>query len=121
MRISDWSSDVCSSDLYAVAGVGLLAVCLVSGQDLTGYDRDTWLAIGGLVLGAQLLGHTLVNRVLSTISPIAVSVAILFEILGATVIARIAFGEPPPAGPWAAAMPSAARGLSVLRSRRTPN
>src|SRR3546814_12028369 len=110
MRISDWSSDVCSSDLYAVAGVGLLAVCLVSGQDLTGYDRDTWLAIGGLVLGAQLLGHTLVNRVLSTISPMAVSVAILFEILGATVIARIAFGETPPAGTWAAAVPFAPGG-----------
>ena len=42
------------------------------GQALSGYDRDTWLAIGGLVLGAQLLGHTLVNHVLRRISPTAV-------------------------------------------------
>ena len=60
--------------------------------------EDTWLAIGGLVIGAQLLGHTLVNLVLRSISPTAVSVAILFEILGATLIARVAFGETPPAG-----------------------
>jgi drug/metabolite transporter (DMT)-like permease len=101
---------------YAVAGIVLLVVCLVSAQDLTGYDRDTWLAIGGLVLGAQLLGHTLVNRVLATISPTAVSVAILFEILGATLIARIAFGETPPAAAWPAAVLIAAGVVAVIRA-----
>src|SRR3546814_5515543 len=29
MRISDWSSDVCSSDLYAPVGLGVTAVGLV--------------------------------------------------------------------------------------------
>lgn len=101
---------------YAVAAAGLLVVCLVSGQDLWGYDRDTWLAIGGLVVGAQLLGHTLVNRVLQSISPTIVSVAILFEILGATVIARIAFGETPPAGAWPAAALIAAGVVVVVRA-----
>ena len=36
-----------------------------------------------MVVGPQLLGHTLVNRVLRTTSPTVVSVAILFEIVGA--------------------------------------
>lgn len=101
---------------YSVAAAGLLAVCLVSRQDLWGYDRDTWLAIGGLVVGAQLLGHTLVNRVLQTISPTIVSVAILFEILGATVIARVAFGETPPAGAWPAALLIALGVVVVVRA-----
>lgn len=101
---------------YATASVLLLALCLASGQALTGYDRDTWLALGGLVLGAQLLGHTLVNLVLRSISATAVSVAILFEILGATLIARIAFGETPPAGAWPAAVLIAAGVVVVLRS-----
>src|SRR3546814_19308116 len=54
---------------YAVAGLGLLAVCLVSGPDLTGYDRHPWLAIGGLLLGAQLPRAPLLERVPHTLSP----------------------------------------------------
>jgi drug/metabolite transporter (DMT)-like permease len=101
---------------YATAAALLLALCVISGQVLTGYDRDTWLAIGGLVLGAQLLGHTLVNLVLRSLSPTAVSVAILFEILGATVIARIAFGETPPPGAWPAGLLIALGVVAVVRS-----
>jgi drug/metabolite transporter (DMT)-like permease len=101
---------------YATAALLLLLLCLATGQSLTGYDRDTWLAIGGLVLGAQLLGHTLVNMVLRSITPTAVSVAILFEILGATLLARLAFGETPPAGAWPAAALIAAGVVVVLRS-----
>ncbi len=72
---------------YAVAALVLLGVCVFGRQALFGYDAETWLCLIGLVLGAQLLGHTLVNRVLRTISPTVVSVAILFEIVGATVLA----------------------------------
>jgi drug/metabolite transporter (DMT)-like permease len=101
---------------YATAAVLLLAVCVVSGQSLWGYDGGTWWAIVGLVVGAQLLGHTLVNRVLRSISPTIVSVAILFEILGATLIARIAFDETPPAAAWPAALFIAAGVVVVVRS-----
>ena len=94
---------------------------MVTGQVLSGYDRDTWLAIGGLVLGAQLLGHTLVNYVLRSLSPTVVSVAILFEILGATVIAHIAFGETPPAAAWPAGLLIAAGVVAVVRSDQDAN
>jgi len=101
---------------YATAAALLLALCLVSAQPLSGYDRDAWLAILGLVIGAQLLGHTLVNLVLRSISPTAVSVAILFEILGATLIARVAFGETPPAGAWPAGLLIVIGVVVVVRS-----
>jgi len=106
---------------YATAAALLLALCLASGQVLTGFDRDTWLAIGGLVVGAQLLGHTLVNLVLRSISPTAVSVAILFEILGATLIARVAYGQTPPAGAWPAAALIAVGVVMVIRSDEDPS
>ncbi|MFP5322730.1 MAG: DMT family transporter [Acidimicrobiia bacterium] len=81
---------------YGVASVLLLAACLVSGRQLVGYETGTWLAILALVVGPQLLGHTLVNTVLRSISATAVSVAILFEVVGATVLAALWFGETPP-------------------------
>jgi drug/metabolite transporter (DMT)-like permease len=81
---------------YGVAAVTLLAVCLVGRQDLAGYDAGTWWALVGLTVGPQLLGHTVLNRVLSTTSATLVSVAILFEIVGAALLAWAFFGEVPP-------------------------
>jgi drug/metabolite transporter (DMT)-like permease len=101
---------------YATAAGLLLVVCLAARQPLWGYDAGTWWAIAGLVVGAQLLGHTLVNRVLRSISPTIVSVAILFEILGATLIAMVAFDETPPAAAWPAALLIAAGVVAVVRA-----
>ena len=81
---------------YGVASALLLLACLVSGRPLAGFSTATWLAIAALVVGPQLLGHTLVNTVLRSITATAVSVAILFEVVGATVIAALWFGETPP-------------------------
>lgn len=112
---------VYTTGCYAVAAVALLAVCLVSGQELTGYRTGTWLAIVGLVLGAQLLGHTLVNMVLRTISPTAVSVAILFEVIGATILAVIFFDETPPLAAAPAGLAILAGLVIVIRAgRRRP-
>jgi drug/metabolite transporter (DMT)-like permease len=105
---------------YGTAAIALLAVCLVGRQDLWGYDGGTWLAIAGLVVGPQLLGHTLVNRVLHAISPTIVSVAILFEILGASLIAWLAFDEVPAAGAWPAAALIATGVVLVIRDSRRP-
>ncbi len=69
---------------------------------------------------ARAAGHTLVNRVLRTISPTVVSVAILFEIVGATVLARIWFGETPPGVAWPAALLIAAGVVVVVRSLSRP-
>ncbi|MCO8127613.1 DMT family transporter [Acidimicrobiia bacterium EGI L10123] len=87
---------VYTTGCYGVASALLLLACLVSGRPIAGFSTATWLAIAALVVGPQLLGHTLVNTVLRSITATAVSVAILFEVVGATVIAALWFGETPP-------------------------
>jgi drug/metabolite transporter (DMT)-like permease len=76
--------------------VFLLPLALLFGAELTGYsERDWWLLIA-LTVGAQLLGHTLVNLVLRTTSATVTSLAILFEMPGATLIAAVWLGQVPP-------------------------
>jgi drug/metabolite transporter (DMT)-like permease len=91
---------------YGVAAGALLVVCVVGRQPLAGsdYDATTWLALLAMVAGPQLLGHTVVNRVLGTTSPTVVSVAILFEIVGSALLAWVAFDEVPPASAVPAAI-----------------
>jgi drug/metabolite transporter (DMT)-like permease len=88
---------------YGTAALLLLVGCLAAGVRLTGYTRETWLALVALTAGAQLLGHSLVNRVLRTTSPTVVSLAILFEVPGAALIAAVWLGQTPPL----AALPAA--------------
>jgi drug/metabolite transporter (DMT)-like permease len=74
---------------YSTTAVLLLVVCLVGGQTLHGYSGADWLRILGITAGAQLLGHSVFNRVLRTTSATIVSLSILFEVPGATIIAAI--------------------------------
>lgn len=101
---------------YAVASVALLGVCLVGGQALSGYDRHTWLILLALTLGPQLLGHTVLNRVLGTTSATLVSVAILFEIVGAALLAWAFFDEVPPLTALPAGLLIAAGIVVVVRA-----
>jgi drug/metabolite transporter (DMT)-like permease len=114
------STTVYTTICYLTAAVLLFVVCLSGRQQLTGYDGNTWLCLVALTLGPQLLGHSLVNRVLKTVTPTIVSVAILFEIVGATVIAWIAFDEAPPAGAYPAALLIGIGVVLVVRSAREP-
>jgi drug/metabolite transporter (DMT)-like permease len=78
---------------YGTAAALLLVLCLVSGARLHGYSATTWWEIVALAAGAQMLGHSLFNTVLATTSPTAVSLAILFEVPGATLIAAVALHQ----------------------------
>jgi drug/metabolite transporter (DMT)-like permease len=91
---------VYASGVYGVAALVLLPACLVAGAPLGGYDRVTWLAIGGMVLGPQLLGHTVYNTLLSTVTATTVAVVSLAEPVGATLLALLVLAEAPAAGFW---------------------
>ena len=81
---------------YSTCAVLLVAVCLATGQPLTGYDGDTWGKLVALTVGAQLLGHSLINVVLRHTSATVVSLAILFEPAGAALLAAVWLDQVPP-------------------------
>lgn len=80
---------------YGVCALLLLVACLVVGVPLGGYDPSTWLAILGLVAGAQLLGHSMFSYALHRISATTISVLILLEAPGAALIAWAWLGQVP--------------------------
>ena len=82
--------------IYGVCAVALLVVTLVSGTTLSGFSTGTWLAIAGLGLGPQLVGHTVFNFLLRDLDPTVIAVAIMGEPIGASILAVLLFGEVPP-------------------------
>jgi drug/metabolite transporter (DMT)-like permease len=84
---------------YLTAALALLVACLAGGQALVGYSGRAWVYLAALTVGAQLLGHSVFNRVLRTTSATVVSLSILFEVPGAAVIAYLWLHQRPHA--WA--------------------
>jgi drug/metabolite transporter (DMT)-like permease len=80
---------------YGTCAAILLVVCLAAGVDLGGYDGRTWVAILALVVGAQLLGHSMFSYALQQTSATTVSVLILLEVPGAALLAWLWLGQKP--------------------------
>jgi drug/metabolite transporter (DMT)-like permease len=81
---------------YATCAFVLLVVCLLAGVRLGGYSGSDWTKLVALTVGAQLLGHSLLNTVLRSISPLLVSLAVLLEVPGAGLLAALWLGQVPP-------------------------
>jgi drug/metabolite transporter (DMT)-like permease len=81
---------------YSCSAVVLLVVCLVGRVHLGGYSGNAWLKIVLVTVVAQLLGHSLINVVLRSTSPTVVSLAILFEVPGAALVAYLWLHQRPP-------------------------
>lgn len=106
-----------SGTVYATAALVLLGAAAVGGVPLQGFSRTSWLAIAAIVVGPQLLGHTVFNTLLSRVAPAVVSVVILSEPVLATLLAAVLLSEVPPALFWVGA-PVVAAG--VLLATTTP-
>ena len=81
---------------YFAAAFALLVLAIITGINLTGFSRQAWFYILLLTLLAQILGHTLFNITLRSLSATVVSMGILFEMPGSTIIAALAIGQVPP-------------------------
>jgi drug/metabolite transporter (DMT)-like permease len=106
-----------SSLVFGWAALTLLPVCLLAGAPLGGYEVAAWLAIAGIVIGPQLLGHTVFNALLSTVPATVVSIVVLSEPVGAGVLAWFVLGESP-SGWFLLGAPLVLTGVAVATVRR---
>ncbi len=83
---------------YGTCALVLLVACVVSGQDVTGYPPAQWGLLALVTLTAQLMGHSVFNHLLATTSPMLVSLVLLLEVPGASLLAAAILGQVPPVG-----------------------
>ena len=83
---------------YLICALTCLLVIIPSGESLIRYPRFEWLLILGLILGAQLLGHSMFNQVLVRVNPAVVSLIVFFEVPVGALLAVWWLGQVPPAG-----------------------
>lgn len=83
---------------YGVCSSVLLVACLLASAPLAGYAADDWVQLAVLAVASQLLGHSVFNHLLATVSPTVVSLVILLEVPGAALLAGLFLGQSPPLG-----------------------
>jgi drug/metabolite transporter (DMT)-like permease len=81
--------------VYGVAALLLGPLALAWGGDWGGDVAQTWGAIALSALVPQLVGHTSFNWLVAHTSPLLVTLAILFEPVGASTLGWVIFGERP--------------------------
>jgi drug/metabolite transporter (DMT)-like permease len=81
---------------YTTCAVVLAVAALVVRAPLVGFSARNWWLILAITVCAQILGHTLLNLVLSSVGPTVVSLAVLLEVPGALLVALVLLGQLPP-------------------------
>jgi drug/metabolite transporter (DMT)-like permease len=84
-----------SASVYLVAAVALGLAMLATNTPFGPYSRAVWGLFLAMTIGPQFLGHTVINHLLGELKASIVSVALLAEAVGATVLAYVVFGERP--------------------------
>jgi drug/metabolite transporter (DMT)-like permease len=80
---------------YSTAAACLIALALAGGSRLSGYSAETYGIFLLLALVPQLIGHSAVNRSLAHLPAVVVSLAVMGEPVGATILAAVFLGEHP--------------------------
>ncbi|ANU11506.1 hypothetical protein A1A1_02670 [Planococcus antarcticus DSM 14505] len=79
--------------VYGVSTITLFFYILFKGESFGPYPASEWMWFLLLALIPNLLGHTLFNWALKWVSTNVISIAILFEPIGAAVLAYFILGE----------------------------
>jgi drug/metabolite transporter (DMT)-like permease len=106
--------------IYSGAAVLLLAATLVMGYGFTGYTPGTYLMMVLLALVPQLIGHSSLNLAVRLVPVTLVSVAILGEPVGATLLGGLILGELPTVNEIIGGVLILAGIFIVLRRSRAP-
>ena len=73
--------------VYSISTLTLLIYVVIKGEELVGYEKMDWVYFFLLALIPNLLGHTSINWAIKWLSTSTISMAILFEPIGATILA----------------------------------
>jgi drug/metabolite transporter (DMT)-like permease len=73
--------------VYSISTITLLVYVLIKGEALIGYGENEWILFCLLAIIPNLLGHSFLNWALKWLSTSTISMAILFEPVGATILA----------------------------------
>jgi drug/metabolite transporter (DMT)-like permease len=84
---------------YFFCALAALPFALTQGNFLNFNVREWWIVIG-LIVGAQLLGHSMFNSVLKRVSPAIVSMVVFFEVPISALLAIWWLGQKPSFGIW---------------------
>jgi len=87
--------------VYSACAVVLGGFVLVQGDPLLGYAGREWLLFLAMAVGPGLFGHTVINWALEHVESSVVSVSLLGEPVGSTVLALVLLTEVP--GRWTVA------------------
>jgi len=90
------STTAYTSICYSTSALLLLGAAAIGGVQLWGYDKESWLLVIAVTVVAQLLGHSIFNHLLATVSPTVVSLTLLLEVPGAALLAGVLLNQAPP-------------------------
>ena len=83
---------------YLSCAITALLAALLLRQSIWGFPKREWILAILLILGAQILGHTMFNLSLKRVSPVVVSLIIFFEVPVSAIIAGIWLKQQPSVG-----------------------
>ena len=83
---------------YFICSMTALPMALIAGNEIFSFSAKEWWILLGLILGAQLLGHSMFNSALKRVSPAVVSLIVFFEVPVSAVLAAWWLDQRPPAG-----------------------
>lgn len=79
--------------VYSISSITLFFYVLIKGESFGPHSQSDWMWFVLLALIPNLLGHTLFNWAIRWVSTNAISIAILFEPVGASILAYYIFNE----------------------------
>jgi len=86
--------------VYSISSITLIIYNLVLQNPFLGYPIDHWWIFIALAIIPTFFGHTLFNWALRWLSTSTISMGIIFEPVGATILAYLIFGERVSAWQW---------------------
>lgn len=105
---------------YFFCALAALPFVVLQG-DFIHFSTREWLLVLGLIVGAQLLGHSMFNSVLKRVSPAIVSMVVFFEVPISALLAVWWLGQKPHLGIWVGVVTILVGSSLVLLGRTDEN